>query len=136
MATTVIERFVYALGLDVDQRSFDQGNTALDKLGGMVEKVAALAAAGAVAMVGLVKSTANEADEAVKAADALGLQVEQLQKLGHVADINGSSQKKMEMALERMIRRLSEARQGTGEAVGALVMMLLVRALMCEPITS
>lgn len=117
---TVVERFVYALGLDVDQRSFDKGQKALSNLTNMVKQVAAVATAGAIAMIGLVKATANEADEAIKTADALGLTVEEFQRLAHAADINGLKQEKFSIILERMVRRLAEAAKGTGEAKSAI----------------
>jgi hypothetical protein len=118
--STVAERFVYALGLEVDEQSFDKGNKHLDKLGGMLAWIGALALAGASAMVGLVRATANEADQAIKTADALGLTVEQFQELNHVAELNGLSQEKFSVSLERMVRRLSMAVMGTGEAKDAI----------------
>jgi len=59
-------------------------------------------------------------DQLAKTADKLGLTTEALAGLRHAADLTGIKTTTLDMALQRMTRRLSEAAIGTGEAQGAL----------------
>lgn len=81
------------------------------------------AIAGLVGVAGfgaLVVSAGRAADSLAKTSDKLGLSTEALGGLRHAAELTGVSTNTMDMALQRMTRRLSEAAKGTGEAVGAL----------------
>lgn len=81
------------------------------------------AIAGLVGVAGfgaLIGSSLKAADSLAKTSDKLGLSTEALGGLRHAAELTGVSTNTMDMALQRMTRRLSEAAQGTGEAVGAL----------------
>lgn len=71
-------------------------------------------------MFGLVKSTADAGDQAIKTADKLGFTVEGLQRYRYAAERSGLSVEKFDMSAQRMVRRIAEAAQGTGEAVKAL----------------
>lgn len=76
------------------------------------------------AVVGFAVRSFNEMvdaqDRAAKASRRLGIAVDQLTALHFAAQQAGVSVQTLEMALQRMIRRVAEARQGKGEAVGAL----------------
>lgn len=98
----------------IDKRFNKMGNT-FKKVGG--------ALAGAFAVAGLsnmVKQTLNFNDALSKTADRLGIMVEDLQGLHFAAEQSGVSVSTLEMGMQRMSRRVSEAGLGTGEAVKAL----------------
>lgn len=78
---------------------------------------------GAVSIAGagyFVKSQMNQMDALGKTADKLGINVQRLQELQHAGKLTGVEVRTMNMALQRMTRRLSEAAGGTGEARDAL----------------
>ena len=84
---------------------------------------AAIAAAGIGAAYGLSKLTSEamkNADALAKHADKLGITTEALGGLRHQAELNGVAQRALDVGLQRMVRRVSEAAQGTGVAASAL----------------
>lgn len=80
-------------------------------------KVAGVAVAGF--SVGITKSM-KSVDELAKTSAKLGLTAEQLQRLQYQANLSGVGTEKLNMAMQRMVRRVSEAASGTGEAKDAL----------------
>jgi len=70
--------------------------------------------------VGAVKSQIAFVDQLAKTAKKLGTTVEELQKLRHAAELSGVAVRTFDMALQRMVRRVSEAAIGTGEAQAAI----------------
>jgi len=84
------------------------------------KKVAAASAGAATAIAGVVKSAANAADSLAKTSDKLGVTIDELAGLRHAGEQTGVSMQTMDMAVQRMTRRVAEAAQGTGEAVKAL----------------
>jgi hypothetical protein len=80
----------------------------------------ATATAAAGASAALVKMRMTAVDNLAKTADKLGATTEALAGLQHAAEISGVSTETMNMALQRMTRRVAEAAMGTGEAKGAL----------------
>lgn len=88
---------------------------------GKVAKIgAAFGAAAAGATAALTKASMNNIDALAKTADKIGITTEALGGLQHAAELTGVSGDTMNMALQRMTRRVSEAANGTGEAVKAL----------------
>jgi len=86
-------------------------------------KTVGAALAGAFAVRGIkdmVNSSLKLNDALGKTADRLGINVEVLQGLRFGAEQSGVGIATLEMALQRMTRRVSEAANGTGEAVKAL----------------
>lgn len=81
---------------------------------------AAAAAAAAVAGAAIYKSTSRSIDQLTKTADRLGIATERLSGLRFAAEQTGVSTETLDMALQRMTRRVAEAGQGTGEAVKAI----------------
>ena len=67
-----------------------------------------------------IKTTADELDKIGKTSAKIGISAEALQELQFAGEQTGVSVETTNMALQRMTRRLSEANQGTGEAVNAL----------------
>ena len=78
--------------------------------------VAASAAIGAA----IFKTQAATIDQLAKTSDKLGIATEKLAGLRLAAEQTGVSSQTMDMALQRMTRRLSEAASGGGEAVKAI----------------
>lgn len=64
--------------------------------------------------------TLAEIDRIAKVSTKLGLAVEALQSLQFAAELTGAKTQTLNMALQRMTRRISEAAMGTGEAVAAI----------------
>lgn len=91
---------------------------------GITKKVAlfgtALVTAAVAGLSVLVKSQFSTIDALAKTSDKLGITTEGLAGLQFAAEQTGVKTKTMDMALQRMVRRLSEAAVGTGEAQGAL----------------
>lgn len=81
-------------------------------------QVAGLVGAGGFAA--MIKNSFSEVDEIGKFAQRIGASTAELSQLGFVAEQTGSSQQTLNIALQRMTRRVSQAAQGSGEAVKAL----------------
>jgi len=80
-------------------------------------------ALGGVAVGALVVATKRQfelIDSTAKMADKLGMATESLIQLRHAAKLTGVEAKTLDMALQRITRRTSEAAQGTGEAKDTL----------------
>ena len=80
----------------------------------------AVVAASAIAATAIFKSQAKSIDQLAKTADKLGITTEALTGLRLAAEQTGVETRTMDMALQRMVRRLSEAAAGGGEAKGAI----------------
>lgn len=84
-------------------------------------KVGIAAAAVSVAALGAALAKASDRiDKLAKTSAKLGVAAEELQKLQLQANLSGVSTETLNMALQRMVRRVAEAAMGTGEAVKAL----------------
>lgn len=103
-------------------KQVDKIDKRFDGMGKTLKKVGvALAGAFAVGQfTSMIKNTLALNDALGKTADRLGVAVEDLQALHFSAEQSGISIPTLEMALQRMTRRVAEAGQGTGEAVKAL----------------
>ncbi len=92
-------------------RNFDMLRMAVRRL------IPAMVALGGItALRGIVA----DLDNIAKTADRLGLTTDALQELRIAGEAAGVSQQTLDMAMQRFGRRLAEARQGSGEAAGAL----------------
>lgn len=79
------------------------------------------AAAATVTTIGLTKAGLDNVDSLKKTADKLGVTTEALAGMRFAAkETANMAENTFDMALQRMTRRLSEAAQGSGEAVGAI----------------
>ena len=74
--------------------------------------------AGGAGLMLLVKRSLDTADAIAKVADKVGLTTDQLQELRYAADIAGVGQTTLDMAMQRLSRRLGEVAQGQGELLG------------------
>lgn len=80
-----------------------------------------LATAGATGgMALMVKESLRVNDALAKTSDKLGIATEDLAALRYAGELTGVSVKQFDTALQRMVRRIAEAAQGTGEARGAI----------------
>ncbi|MHC4984196.1 MAG: hypothetical protein ACYTF6_13640 [Planctomycetota bacterium] len=77
-------------------------------------------AAAAWRAVSWFKQGAADIDRLAKVSRKLGTTVEELNALRHAADLAGIASNTLDMALQRMTRRMAEAAVGTGEAQAAL----------------
>jgi hypothetical protein len=81
------------------------------------------ALAGTIAAGGIfaiANSTATLGDQTAKTADKLGVGIEALQELRYAGERSGVAAGTVDMAMQRMVRRLAEAAQGSGEAKNAI----------------
>jgi hypothetical protein len=81
---------------------------------------ALVALAGGAGFGALVKSSFDLNDNLAKTSDRLGLTTEALAGLRHAGELTGVRTKTLDMAVQRMTRRISEAAQGSGVAADAL----------------
>ncbi len=86
----------------------------------LAKVTAGFAAAGAAASAAIVRAQLPVIDALGKTSDRLGLTTQAMGGLQHAADLAGVSQATLSMSLQRVNRRLAEARKGGGEAVGAI----------------
>lgn len=110
-------------------RELDRSNRKLKKFASNAKKHAmsvstALAGIGAALVVRqfvlLAKTALDTGDALAKTSDKLGIATEQLVGLRMAAKFTGVEARTLDMALQRMTRRLAEAANGTGEAKDAL----------------
>ncbi len=80
---------------------------------------AAVAAATAASAV-IVRNSLKSIDALAKTSDKLGIAIADLQGLRKAAELSGVGVNTLDMGLQRMVRRVSEAAQGTGEAQDAI----------------
>ena len=71
-------------------------------------------------LVGAINRTADEIDDLAKTSDKLGIMTQELQRLQYQANLTGISTNTLNLGLQRMVRRISEAAQETGVAEDAL----------------
>lgn len=104
-------------GINVTEQyreKFNTGAVAAAKWG------AAVGAAAVAAGAAMVRSGLQSVDSLAKTSDKLGVTTEALAQLRFAAEQTGVSSNTLDMALQRMTRRVAEAAQGSGEAVNAL----------------
>lgn len=89
-------------------------------LGKAIKVAFAAGAAAAAAFTVAINRAADRVDKLAKTGAKIGIGVKELQKLQLQAKLSGVSTETLNMALQRMVRRVSEAALGTGEAVKAL----------------
>lgn len=83
-------------------------------------------ALSAVAVTGLtlmVRSSLKAIDATAKLADTIGATTEELSSLQHIAELTGVGTQGMNKAMTQFVRRLGEAKEGSGEAFDALQRM-------------
>jgi len=90
-------------------------------LGRIAGGLAGIIGVGSVAGIAvLVKQQMAAVDAAAKWSDRLGMGTEALIGLQHAAELSGVAVNQVNLAFQRMTRRVAEAAQGTGESQAAL----------------
>ena len=125
MATENVKIVISAL--DKTQQAFKAVRSNLSKVTSasvqMAKGVATATAAATAAICAMgyaLSKQVQKVDDLAKTANKLGTTVETLQQLQYAADISGVSAETLNMAMQRLTRRVSEASMGFGEAKGAL----------------
>ena len=116
--------------LILDRNAAKERALAAEKSRALYQRSVAAAAASLVAvtaiigafrkLVNVIAENANELDKFQKTMQKLGVSSEGLGGLQLAASLTGVSVETMNMALQRMTRRVAEAAKGTGEAKNAL----------------
>lgn len=75
---------------------------------------------GFTAIGARLATLSGDIDRLAKTSRKLGIDVGPLQRLEHAAKLSGVQVNQLESGLQRMVRRVSEAARGTGEAQGAI----------------
>lgn len=119
IARTVITSFVaktqnFVRGVNKSTESLGKFNASTKIASATVGQFSSLIAAAF--SVSTIRNVFMMADQLDKASIRLGVNVEQLQRLQFISKQSGISVQTLEMALQRMTRRLGEASKGTGEA--------------------
>lgn len=86
----------------------------------------------ASAFTSQMRATFDRIDQLAKTADKLGIATDKLGALRFAAAETGVATNTLDMALQRMVRRVSEAAQGTGEAQGAIAELGLNAAMLAR----
>jgi len=86
-------------------------------------KAGLIAVAGVAGMGLLIKSSIQVIDKLGKVSSKLGVTSQELQRFRFAAKLAGVEETALDMGLQRFIRRVGEAAQGTGEAKDALKKM-------------
>ena len=86
-------------------------------------KAGLIAVAGIAGMGLLIKSSIQVIDKLGKVSSKLGVTSQELQRFRFAAKLAGVEETALDMGLQRFIRRVGEAAQGTGEAKDALKKM-------------
>jgi hypothetical protein len=103
------------------RRGMLRARRSLDKFRKVVFSVrGALVLLGAGTVIHRIRALSMEFDAIGKTADKLGIAAEELQVLQRAAVLSGNSVRNLNLGLQRMTRRISEAAIGTGEAQGAI----------------
>ena len=120
------------IGTKIDKQDFGKAKGTITSKIGAIGKTAGailgkgiMAGAGAAMAAGagfaaIVKSQLGAIDDIAKTSDKLGLTTEALIGLHHAAELTGVGAKTLDMAVQRMTRRIAEAARGSGEAKSAL----------------
>lgn len=82
--------------------------------------VGAAATTAGIGIIAIVEKNSEAIDNLAKTSDKLGMVPQALQLMRYQAELSGVSMGTLDMATQRMTRRVAEAAQGTGEAVKAL----------------
>ena len=99
-------------------RAVTMGLNAIKKVAFSMQS--ALVAVGVAGFGFLVKKSMDATDALGKMADKIGIGTAALGGLRHAAELTGVANNTLDMGLQRMVRRVSEAANGTGVAQAAL----------------
>lgn len=121
MADNVIQFSIEAV--DHYTKTFKKVTTVTKEVVKKVGELGVAVTGAATAFVYFMNRVNEAMDEQVKFAQRLGVSVQQLTALQHAARLSGVDVNAMNLALQRMTRRVGEAAQGTGEAKLAIAQL-------------
>jgi len=103
--------------------SIKQSESAIDKMSSSVKKLGVMIGTAFAfdSIVSGVNNVVNSIDNLNHTADKLGIATQALEQLRYAADLSGINNDEFDNSLQRMVRRIAEAKQGAGEAKGALI---------------
>lgn len=108
-------------GVDKAEGKVTRLGRVVRRAAGNVAKIGAAAGiAGAALVTAFVTKGLKAIDSLAKMSDRIGIATENLQGLRHAAELTGVQAATLDMALQRMTRRVAEAAKGTGEAQDAI----------------
>jgi len=106
-----------AASLTVRVSKFESG---FKKAAAIVSRFGRRALIAGAGMAYLTRTSFQSIDTAAKLSDTIGISIQDLRRLQYAADLSGSSVEGMNKSLGIMVRRLGEAKRGTGQAVISL----------------
>lgn len=113
-ATAAYERQKIALQRLVDLSG--RFRNMASEVGRLARNVSMMGIAAGGSIFAISNSAASLGDEVAKKADALGLPIAALQELRYAAERSGVSTEKLDGSMQRFVRGLGQAVQGTGKA--------------------
>lgn len=116
----IVRELLTRLGFDADNDGARRHERALMNVRRAAVITSAAVAAVGGAMLVMVRETAAAGDQLAKTSAKLGIATDALQELRFAAERSGVASGTLDMALQRMTRRLSEAGKGGGEALNAI----------------
>ena len=91
-------------------------NNMTGEVGRFGRRTALVGAGAAAGIFGVANSTATLGDQVAKTGDKIGIALGPFQELRYAAERSGVSTEKFDSSLERFVKRMGEATQGTGAA--------------------
>jgi len=116
-----IARLGVVLGLNSSEfnTGIEKAKKGADSLKSQLTTLSKAAIAGSVAIGAMVKQSINYMDKFDDFSQITGIAIESLSALTYAATVTGISQETLEGGLVRLTKGMSEAQQGTGEALKA-----------------
>jgi lambda family phage tail tape measure protein len=116
-----IARLGVVLGLNSSEfnTGIEKAKKGADSLKSQLTSLSTAAIAGSVAIGAMVKQSINYMDKFDDFSQITGIAIESLSALTYAATVTGISQETLEGGLVRLTKGMSEAQQGTGEALKA-----------------
>jgi len=105
VATELVTKLSFAGSL----KPLDSLNAGLTSAIGSIAKVGSAFTAGAVALNGFLVASLQSTDAQLQLSKEIGVSVEELQTLGYVASVNGSSAEQMQSSLQGLAKKIGEA---------------------------
>jgi len=105
VATELVTKLSFAGSL----KPLDSLNAGLTSAIGSIAKVGSAFTAGAVALNGFLVASLQSTDAQLQLSKEIGVSVEELQTLGYVASVNGSSAEQMQSSLQGLAKKIKKA---------------------------
>lgn len=117
MAT--LRELMIEIGVDADMNGLTQLEKGLNQVMSVAKAVGIAIIGAGAAVFGLAKSTADYGDKIQDTAMAVGITTEELQTMGHAAQLSGASLEEVGDSMRFLARSLLAAQEGTGAQADA-----------------